>query len=96
MMAVNKYVLEEMMKVVLVVVCFTFITNAYAEKKWIPIEPIGSNEKFKSDSNKSSLPVNKWIENAQVMKHLLDRTSQDDVNSENKKNWYDFDKLEND
>jgi len=31
-----------------------------------------------------------------VIKRLLDRTSQDDSNSENKKNWYDFDKLEND
>ncbi|MCX6061664.1 MAG: hypothetical protein NT103_05375 [Campylobacterales bacterium] len=84
------------MKIVLVIVCFTFITNAYAEKKWIPIESIGLNEKLKPDSNKSSLPVNKWIENAQVIKHLLDHTSKDDENSENKKNWYDFDKLQND
>ncbi len=96
MMAVNKYVLEEMMKVVLFIVCFILITNVYAEKKWIPIEPISLNASPKSDSNKSSLPVNKWIENAQVMKRLLDRTSQDDINSENKKNWYDFNKLEND
>lgn len=95
-MAVNKYVLEEMMKVVLFIVCFILITNVYAEKKWIPIEPISLNASPKSDSNKSSLPVNKWIENAQVMKRLLDRTSQDDINSENKKNWYDFNKLEND
>ncbi len=95
-MQIYKYLLEEMMKIVLVIVCFIFITNAYAEKKWIPIESIGSNEKLKPDSNKSSLPVNKWIENAQVIKRLLDHTSKDDENSENKKNWYDFDKLQND
>lgn len=95
-MAVNKYLLEEMMKVVLFLVCFILITNVYAEKKWIPIEPISLNASPKSDSNKSSLPVNKWIENAQAMKRLLDHTSKDDLSTENKKNWYDLDKLETD
>jgi hypothetical protein len=70
-------------------------TNVYADKKWIPIEAINPNENGTSDTNKSKpLPTNKWIDNIKVMQRLLDNTSKDDVDSENKKNWYELNKVE--
>ncbi len=85
------------MKVVAIFVCFIGITTSvYAEKKWIPIEVINPNENGKSDTTKSKrLPANKWMDNIKVMQRLLDNTRKDDVDSENKKNWYELDKIKN-
>lgn len=86
------------MKTAAVIVCFTFIaTSVYADSKWIPIEPIKTNESSKTDSNTSKLrPANTWVENIRVIQRLLDNKNKDTVTAEGKKNWYSLDNAEND
>jgi len=86
------------MRAVAVVVCFVCATvNIYAEVKWIPIEPLPFNETPKHDSNRSTLhSPNPLLENIKIMRRLLDTTSKDDLNAEDKKNWYSLDSTVND
>lgn len=86
------------MKIAAVIVYFTFIaTYVYADSKWIPIEPIKTNEVSKTDSNTSKLrPANTWVENLRVIQRLLDNKNKDNVTAEDKKSWYSLDNGEND
>lgn len=72
--------------------------NAYSDVKWIPIEPIKFKESSKSahiDINKSKpQPVNKTIENLQVIRKLLENANKVKLNTESKKSWYDLDDSE--
>lgn len=87
----------DMRRTVATIVFFLFMTvlNAYADVKWIPIEPIKFNESSKSahiDINKSKpQPVNRTIENLQVIRKLLDNVDRVNLKTESKKNWYDLD-----
>lgn len=86
------------MKAVAVTVCFTLVTvNVYADIKWIPIVPIHSPKNSKADSNISKpQPVNSLIEKVKGIQHLLDNKRQEPLPTENKKNWYALDTMEND
>jgi hypothetical protein len=71
-------------------------TVSYADVKWIPIKPINTNESFKQDLNKSKAQLNnKALENAQVILNLLEHANKVNVKTENKKNWYNLDDMEN-
>lgn len=60
-----------------------------AEKKWIPIVPIKSDEPPKREGNTSKLPVGtKMIQNLKVIKELLDQVNKEGLNNDSPKNWY--------
>jgi len=66
------------------------------EKKWIPFEPIGSDEVSKLERNTSKLQTdNKTIQNLKIIKNLLDRVNKEGITTENKKNWYSLESMDN-
>jgi len=90
-----KLFIEMRRTVVAIIFILSVAVNAYADIKWIPIEPIKFNESSKSahiDINKSKpQPVNRTIENLQVIRKLLDNVDRVNLKTESKKNWYDLD-----
>jgi len=71
------------------------ITNLYADRKWIQIEPINTSRKTthkiaQSDINISQVqPINKLIEGAQIIKQLIDSPSyKKKPKQKSEKNWY--------
>ncbi len=88
-----------MRRTVAIIFILSVAVNAYADVKWIPIEPIKFNASSKSahiDINKSKpQPVNITIENLQVIRKLLDNADNVNLKTESKKNWYDLDDSEN-
>lgn len=83
------------MKVVAIVTAFVLISTAiHADKKWIPIEPIHSNDKAKADINASKLPSNNTlIQNVKIIQQLLDKSRGDSV-PQSTKSWYALDELD--
>lgn len=82
------------MKNIIVVVYFVFLTaGAYADARWIAIEPIKPIENSRVDKNTTAQkPINKLIENAKIIQYLLDKgADKEDSDKENGKNWYIFD-----
>lgn len=93
------------MKAVVVIACFLFITvNIYAQKEWIVIEPINSDENSKKSDDKSKQnikispfqPVQTLLENAKVIQHLLDnKNDKEEPKADSEKNWYIIKNMEN-
>lgn len=68
-----------------------------SEKKWIPIQPIKSDEISRSERNTSKPQTsNKTIQNLKIIKNLLDHVNKEGVNAENGKNWYSLDTTDGD
>lgn len=70
------------------------VVNLYADKNWIPIEPL---ENFKSQQEKAKLDMNssqrdsmnKMIQNIMIVEQLIERTQkQEKLISEPEKKWY--------
>lgn len=80
------------MKTTTIPLCFIFLTvNASADVKWIPIEPIKTEQTTKQDTNVSQLqPMNKMLDNLKIIQHLLDKKDDEEENldEESDKNWY--------
>ena len=81
------------MKTVSLTLLIFLTINLYADKNWIPIEPINktktSEQKSKLDVNLSQIaPINKMIKNAKVFKQLLDSTDKKEKVTTNDKNWF--------
>ncbi|MFA6197172.1 MAG: hypothetical protein WC656_11090 [Sulfurimonas sp.] len=73
------------------------IINAFADVKWIPIEPIKTEQTAKRDDNLSQLqPMNKMLDNLKIIQHLLDKKSDmEDLDEDSDKNWYNLEDVEN-
>lgn len=90
--------LGEMMKAAVAVLCFVFVNiNLYADIKWIPIEPINSNENSKQKLKLPQLPAkNNLLENVKVIQQLLDNTTdKEELNMDSGPNWYPLDNVQN-
>ena len=72
------------MKIILLISVSTFvITTLHADKNWIKINPINETKSVKP----KTVPVNKMIEKASIIKELLDKTRKEQ-NTKNQKNWF--------
>lgn len=78
------------------------VTDMHADTQWIPIEPMNTNTNMQHavtqpDINISQIyPLKQWVENAKVIKQLLDTTPSAKKSSiENDKNWYHLDNTQN-
>lgn len=90
--------LERMMKVALILFCLTFITiNLHADVKWIPIEPINSNENTKPKNKlPQPPPANNLLENVKIIQQLLDNTTdKEELNMDSEPNWFLLDNAQN-
>ncbi len=68
------------------------ISNLYADKNWIPLEPINTPQTAKQTPKKDANltqngSISAIINNVAVIKQLMDGTKQDEDNNNNK-NWY--------
>ncbi|MCX6052499.1 MAG: hypothetical protein NTZ60_08280 [Campylobacterales bacterium] len=81
------------MKNTIIIFYLLFATiQAFADIKWIPIEPIKTEQTTKQDSNFSSQlqPMNNMLDNLKIIQHLLDKKNdaEEDLDEESDKNWY--------
>jgi hypothetical protein len=67
-----------------------------AEKKWVPLEPIKFYEVSKLEGNISKHQNDsKTIQNLKIIKNLLDHVNKEGEFTENKKNWYSLESMDN-
>ena len=86
------------MKNTIILFCLFFATiQAFADIKWIPIEPIKTEQTTKKEANLSQLqPVNKMLDNLKIIQHLLDKKSDvEDLDEDSDKNWYNLEDTQN-
>jgi hypothetical protein len=89
--------MEKIMKPLIFALFLIIIsTNLFStEKKWIPIEPTDLHEKRKIDTNLSKAQAdNKTIQNLKIIKNLLDHVNKGGITTENKRNWYSLEPVE--
>jgi hypothetical protein len=87
-----------MMKVAMALFCFILVTiNLHADVKWIPIDPIRTDENAKVKNKLPQLvPVNNLIENVKIIQQLLDNTTdKEELNIDSGPNWYPLDNTQN-
>lgn len=84
------------MKFLIAILLASITVNLYADKKWIPLEPINKaksqKKSTKSDTRLSQFqPIAKLVQNAVVIKQLLDGSKREEKTLNNAKNWYKLD-----
>jgi len=67
--------------------------NLYANENWIKIESINNSQtqkpNIRQDINLSQIePINKMMQNATVIKQLIDTISKHEKQTTNDKNWF--------
>ena len=87
------------MKNTIILFYFIFATiQASADVKWIPIEPIKTEQMTKKEANLSQLqPMNNMLDNLKIIQHLLDKKNdaEEDLDEESDKNWYNLRDVKN-
>lgn len=87
------------MKIILFALFLAFANiNLCSNENWIPIESINKTQKQNSrlDVNLSQIePINKMMKNAMLIKQLIDSTGKKEKPTENDKNWFALDTMEN-
>lgn len=85
------------MKVIAIMICSTALSiSLCADKKWIPIEPIVTDQNAKTEKNASNAGAgNQWIENIKTLQKLLDKKGHPDETEGGEKSWYSLDNTEN-
>jgi len=81
------------MKIILYTLLIFLVINLYADKNWIPIEPVSNTKSKKSntklDVNLSQIePINKMMKNITVVKQLINVISEKEKPIKNDKNWF--------
>ena len=80
------------MKIILTLITFISM-NLYANENWIKIESINNSQtqkpNIRQDINLSQIePINKMMQNATVIKQLIDTISKHEKQTTNDKNWF--------
>lgn len=80
------------MKYIVLILCIACIKiNLSANTNWIPLEPV--NEKLKTNPQMLK-PINKFIDNAKVIKKLLDKKNdKQELEISDIKKWYILDNI---
>ena len=81
------------MKIILLV--FSLTITLYADKNWIPIEPLDktsiSKEKTNLDTNTSNAStINTLLKNSAAIKQIIKSLDQDEEVNTSNKNWYEL------
>ncbi len=77
------------MKMTLLGLLILITMKISANEKWIPLNSTDKTQTTNIDINLSQIePINKMLQNAMVVKKLIDATNKQDIPVANDKNWF--------